>query len=108
LEKGGYPFHLKKRIRGGQGHLSNKQALDLFTSHRSSSLSHLLLSHLSKNNNCPELVHELFNRHAGETKIVVASRFEETPVYCIQHPAQKQYVIPHHQAQQSQLQFTFV
>ena len=30
LDKGGYPYHLKRRIRGGQGHLSNKQALELF------------------------------------------------------------------------------
>jgi hypothetical protein len=46
-------------------------------------MSHLFLSHLSKENNCPNLVHELFTRHADGTKIVVASRFEETAVYKI-------------------------
>lgn len=83
LENGNYPFHLKRRIRGGKGHLSNIQALELFTAHRSPNLSHLFLSHLSKDNNCPTLVHNLFSTHAGETEIVVASRFVETPVYHI-------------------------
>ena len=84
LDTGSYPYYLKKRIRGGKGHLSNAQALEIFTSYRSSRLTHLLLSHLSKNNNCPQLVTDLFNRYAGETKIIVASRFEETAVYQIQ------------------------
>jgi phosphoribosyl 1,2-cyclic phosphodiesterase len=83
LEKGGYPYHLKNRIRGGEGHLSNEQALQLFLEHRPSFMSHLLLAHLSKNNNDPKLVEDLFNRHAGNTKIVVASRYNETEVYHI-------------------------
>src|SRR5215218_4005239 len=33
LENGRYPYYLKQRIRGDRGHLSNKQALDLFMSH---------------------------------------------------------------------------
>lgn len=85
LEKGSYPFHLKKRIRGGEGHLSNKQALELFLDHRSEYLSHLILSHLSKNNNTPELVEELFSKHAGKTIITIASRYNETPVYHIRN-----------------------
>jgi len=84
LEKGSYPWHLKNRIRGGQGHLSNRQALELFMAHRPSFLSHLLLSHLSQNNNDPDLTRELFAPHAGETKITIASRYEETPVYFIE------------------------
>jgi phosphoribosyl 1,2-cyclic phosphodiesterase len=83
LEKGDYPYHLKRRIRGGNGHLSNKQALEVFTSHRPPFMSHLLLAHLSKNNNCPILVGELFNAHANGVQVVVASRYEETPVYHI-------------------------
>lgn len=83
LEKGSYPYHLKRRIRGGFGHLSNKQALDLFLKYRPSFMSHLLLSHLSQNNNSPELVNELFNNNRGNVEIVVASRHEVTPVYHI-------------------------
>lgn len=84
LEKGNYPYHLKKRISGGQGHLSNEQALQLFLQHRPAHMSHLVLAHLSKNNNHPKLVEDLFQQHAGNTRIVVASRYQETEVYHIQ------------------------
>jgi phosphoribosyl 1,2-cyclic phosphodiesterase len=83
LDNGGYPYHLKRRIRGGRGHLSNKQALELFLAHKPACMSHLLLSHLSKNNNSVELVYKLFKANANGTEIVVASRYEETPVYRI-------------------------
>jgi len=83
LEKGRYPYHLKRRIRGGLGHLSNSQALEIFINHRSPNLSHLLLSHLSKDNNRPELVRELFSQHANGTEIIVASRYQESAVYYI-------------------------
>jgi len=83
LNNGRYPYHLKARIRGSKGHLSNKQALDIFTGHKSPHLSHLLLSHLSKDNNDPALVQQLFNAYADGTRIVVASRYEESAVYHI-------------------------
>jgi phosphoribosyl 1,2-cyclic phosphodiesterase len=83
LRLGGYPPHLKKRISGGNGHLSNTQALKLFVDNRPPFMSHLILSHLSKNNNDPELVRKLFSKHAGNTEIVVASRYEETPLFHI-------------------------
>ncbi|WP_432709153.1 MBL fold metallo-hydrolase [Pedobacter sp.] len=83
LRQGGYPIFLKKRISGGEGHLSNKQALALFLEHKPRNLSHLILAHLSKDNNSPELVQQLFAPHASGTKIIVASRFAETPVFSI-------------------------
>lgn len=81
LETGRYPYLLKKRIRGGAGHISNKQALELFLQHKNENLSHLILGHLSQENNKPQLVSDLFNEHAGKTEIVVASRYKETEVY---------------------------
>jgi phosphoribosyl 1,2-cyclic phosphodiesterase len=83
LEKGRYPYYLKKRIRGGQGHLSNTQAVQFFTSHRPSYMSHLILSHLSQDNNCPKLVHQLFRQQAHGVEVIVASRHEETAIYTI-------------------------
>jgi phosphoribosyl 1,2-cyclic phosphodiesterase len=85
LANGKYPYYLKKRITGGHGHLSNKQALELFKTHKPAFMTHLLLSHLSKDNNNPELVLELFNQHAGSTRIIIASRHEETEIYQISH-----------------------
>ena len=84
LEHGHYPLYLKRRIRSMEGHLSNDQALDLFLAHRSPMMELLILSHLSAKNNHPQLVHELFNSHANGTKIVVASRYEESALFCVQ------------------------
>ncbi len=83
LANGSYPYHLKKRISSDEGHLSNQQALDVFLNYRTPQLSHLILSHLSKNNNNPELVDALFQPHAGDTKVIVASRYEESELFCI-------------------------
>jgi len=83
LDKSNYPYFLKRRIRGGNGHLSNQKALDLFTNHRSDFMTHLFLSHLSRENNCPDLVQRLFNEVADGVEIIVASRLEETAVYNI-------------------------
>ena len=83
LEQGRYPYILKSRIRGDKGHLSNQQALDLFIAHRPSFMTHLFLSHLSKDNNSPRVVLQLFNVHATRVKLIVASRNAETKVYHI-------------------------
>ena len=80
LSNGPYPHFLKNRITGGAGHLSNTQALDLFTKHKPAFMSHLYLAHLSKDNNCPTLVQNLFEKNAGATRVMVASRYEEMEV----------------------------
>ncbi len=83
LQQGSYPAYLKQRIRGGQGHLSNSQALEIFTCHRSPFLKLLILSHLSAHNNHPQIVSGLFAPHANGTHITIASRYRESEVYCI-------------------------
>lgn len=83
LSSGSYPYFLKQRICGGRGHLSNREALQLFTSHKPAYMSHLLLSHLSKDNNDPELVRALFEGEAKGTQVIVASRHQETDVFVV-------------------------
>jgi phosphoribosyl 1,2-cyclic phosphodiesterase len=106
LEKGNYPYFLKKRIRDGQGHLSNRQALELFLQYRPPFMTHLFLSHLSNNNNRPELVEELFLPHAGNTRIVVASRHQESAVYQVNHSLSS-IEIPRFEREVSQLALAF-
>jgi phosphoribosyl 1,2-cyclic phosphodiesterase len=77
-------FFLKKGS-DGSGHLSNDEALELFKKHKPGFMSHLILSHLSKNNNDAELVRKLFNEHAEGTEIVIASRDGETKVFSISY-----------------------
>lgn len=83
LQKGHYPYYLKERIRGDKGHLSNRQALDLFINHKHEAMSHVILSHLSKDNNCPMLVKDLFLQHAQSTEVIIASRLQETEIFHI-------------------------
>jgi phosphoribosyl 1,2-cyclic phosphodiesterase len=82
-ENGRYPWPLKNRIRGGQGHLSNRQAFELFAEYRPAFMSHLLLAHLSQDNNRPELVQTLFEQQAQGTAVIIASRYNESEIYAV-------------------------
>jgi phosphoribosyl 1,2-cyclic phosphodiesterase len=88
LQNGSYPYVLKRRISGDRGHLGNHQALELFKKYKPPFMTHLFLSHLSKNNNSPVLVQDLFTAHAGNVKIILASRYRETALYYISHDTQ--------------------
>jgi phosphoribosyl 1,2-cyclic phosphodiesterase len=85
LDQGRYPLALKNRIRGGMGHLSNKQARQLFITHRPAFMSHLFLVHLSQNNNHPRIVRDTFYPVAGDTQIVIASRERESKLFHIRN-----------------------
>ena len=81
LAEGNYPYYLKQRISSDNGHLSNDQALELFCQHKPAFMSHIFLSHISKENNDLAMVHDLFNAHAGDVEVVLTSREREIPVY---------------------------
>jgi phosphoribosyl 1,2-cyclic phosphodiesterase len=58
LAGGPYPWALKQRIRGGRGHLSNRQAADLVHACAHPGLRTVVLAHLSETNNTPTLALE--------------------------------------------------
>lgn len=58
LETGPYPYYLKRRIMGDFGHLSNENAGRLLNCILNDKLKYILLGHLSKENNLPELAYE--------------------------------------------------
>ena len=103
LANGAYPWHLKKRISSDVGHLSNAQALELFKHYRSERLRLLILSHLSKNNNNPDMVARLFFFYSGTTECFVASRYEASPVFTINAPAGMQVKTVKRMANETQL-----
>jgi len=108
LLRGSYSWYLKNRIRNGHGHLSNYQALSLFQQYRSPGLSHLFLSHLSRNNNCPKLVGDLFAEHAKGVNMIVTSRDQESAVYQINGLSRlEQNNFGAHMTSPSQLTFSF-
>ncbi len=86
LFNGHYPAALKKRISGKKGHLSNADALELFVKHRSPTMSHLVLAHLSKENNHPELLRQHFAAFTDTITFDIASRYEESKLYELSLP----------------------
>ena len=81
LAAGHYPYHLKQRISGHTGHLSNTQAFELVQAYAGPQLRYLILSHLSANNNRPEVVEELFSPLRERMEVFVASRHQESPIW---------------------------
>ncbi len=58
LMNGPYPWHLKQRIRGRHGHLSNEDTLELLEFLHHEHLQTVFLAHLSETNNHPDKVLE--------------------------------------------------
>ncbi|MCF0145065.1 MAG: MBL fold metallo-hydrolase [Eubacterium sp.] len=58
LEAGRYPYYLKMRILGDKGHLSNEASGRLLTEVLHDDIKHILLGHLSGENNYPALAYE--------------------------------------------------
>ncbi len=101
LMNGRYSAYLKRRISGDEGHLSNDQAVALFVNHRPTFMSHLLLAHLSKENNNPQIALNAFAHCAGSTLVAIASRDEESPVYEITGTPQQAVLKPNFAPQPS-------
>ena len=55
LEFGPYPYHLKRRIKGPAGHLSNTDCAAFLPELIKNGTTHIVLGHLSKENNTPEV-----------------------------------------------------
>lgn len=58
LQVGPYPYYLKKRILGDRGHLSNELSGQLLSRLLNDEMQTIILGHLSKENNLPELAYE--------------------------------------------------
>ena len=58
LQAGAYPYPLKQRILGDRGHLSNELSGQLLGQVLHDDFKHIILGHLSKENNYPELAYE--------------------------------------------------
>lgn len=89
LETGPYPYPLKRRILSDIGHLSNELCGRLLCEIAHDGLEAIILGHLSKENNLPELAYETVRMeiemgdnpyHAGDFKLIVAKRSEPTGI----------------------------
>ncbi len=75
LWQGKYPPHLKKRVAGIKGHLSNKQAVELIEGNASAQLKHIYLSHISEDNNRGEIAMNAFEHLKENYNIQLTSRY---------------------------------
>ena len=57
LQNGAYPQYLKQRIRSSQGHLDNEVAASFLKDLLHEKLEHVVLAHLSEENNDPEIAY---------------------------------------------------
>jgi phosphoribosyl 1,2-cyclic phosphodiesterase len=74
LWDGIYPYHLKQRVASAHGHLSNDQAFELIRDHAGPELLHVFLSHLSGENNRPELAAARFESLTDRFDVKLTSR----------------------------------
>ncbi len=71
LENCSYPFHLKQRIRGDEGHLSNENAGKFATHLVNGGTKRIILGHLSGEANTPDLAYHTVKGVLEEQKIKV-------------------------------------
>jgi len=88
LHNGKYPYYLKRWISGDDGHLSNLQAGLSLLEHANSKLKHIILSHLSINNNTPlaalSTINQLINERKDlkkKTSVSISYREKPTKVF---------------------------
>lgn len=89
LQVGPYPYYLKQRILGDRGHLSNENSGRLLSRILHDGMQNIILGHLSKENNLPELAYEAVRMeitmgdnpyNANDFRIQVAARDEVSQV----------------------------
>lgn len=89
LQVGSYPYYLKQRILGERGHLSNENSGKLLSRILHDKLQAIILGHLSRENNLPELAYEAVRMEitlgdnpfkANDFHMQVADRGEVSPI----------------------------
>ena len=79
------PYPLKQRVLGSQGHLSNEDAAAFAARMAACGTGCIVLAHLSKENNTPQLAYDAVDRalRAGgaQVRLYVAPRDELSPAY---------------------------
>jgi len=71
LKVGRYPYYLKRRILSDVGHLSNEAAGDAIIDLVNKNVRSILLAHLSKENNFPELAVATIKNILDDEKIII-------------------------------------
>lgn len=91
LRSGPYPYYLKQRILGGQGHLSNADAARFAVELAGSGTGTFILAHLSQENNTPAVARAAVESALEEAglhpRLSVAPRNETGPAHYVERRA---------------------
>ncbi|MCM1038687.1 MAG: MBL fold metallo-hydrolase [Roseburia sp.] len=79
LQVGPYPYYLKQRILSDRGHLSNEMSGKLLSRLLNDHMQAVMLGHLSKENNLPELAYETVKVEV--TMSDTGYKAEDFPIY---------------------------
>lgn len=85
LMEGKYPYHLKQRILGDKGHLSNKDSAHYLAEFTGNKTKQVVLAHLSEENNSPAKAEEAYynaykKRGKKAPRLLIAKQKERTEV----------------------------
>lgn len=81
LWDGPYPYHLKRRVASDHGHLSNLQASELLEKYHHPELKVVFLSHLSQENNRPDIAAAAFKTLESRFEVKLTNRYAAAEVY---------------------------
>ena len=89
LQNGSYPIQVQERILDWSGHLSNEQAAEALERSVSPRLQHLILAHISEQNNCPKLAESIARNvlerscHTDLVHLHVAEQNNPSPIFTV-------------------------
>jgi phosphoribosyl 1,2-cyclic phosphodiesterase len=91
LQNGTYPPYLKQRIRSNQGHLDNEEASSFLKELFNETLEHVVLAHLSEENNDPEIAYKAaiaaicnnFQFSEMDLRVSVADQYRAGELICL-------------------------
>ena len=85
LKVGPYPWSVKQRVMGRNGHLSNAHTCDYLEADLDSGVQTLILGHLSEHNNHPEIVRmgaaQSLEKRGMSPRLVIAEQKRQTEVF---------------------------
>lgn len=85
LIEGSYPEHIKTRVLGETGHLSNEQTAEFINTLDPKVTKHVVLAHISEENNTTEKIANTFSKilNRDHPMIHLATQNDGSSVFCI-------------------------
>jgi phosphoribosyl 1,2-cyclic phosphodiesterase len=74
-----YPWPLKQRVKSRKGHLANEEMLDLLAELVHDGLQHVILAHLSEENNTPEIAMASALKALGGSEVILSVAAQHEP-----------------------------